>query len=188
MLFKKTEFLFEQVGTIPFTPFHWGLALLIQAIVITLDPLGLFVGSVVTDLEGIYSLIFPDSGVPLHGFMHSLAGAFLLGILVGIGSFFTHKLIQRIDFKFDNPTPFTLPRYSLKMCLLSSFIGTFSHVLLDAFLYEDLQLCYILPVDNPFLNLISWEIVYFLCVVCFIIGAVILAGRYRAYLTDDELV
>ena len=176
------------MGTIPFTPFHWGLALLIQAIAITLDPLGLFVGSVINDLEGIYSLLLPNSGVPLHGFMHSLAGAFFLGILVGIGSFLTHKLIHRIDFKIDNPTPFTLPRYSLKMSLLSAWIGTYSHVLLDAFLYEDLQLCYIIPVDNPLLNLLSWEIVYFLCIVCFILGGVILVGRYRAYLTDDELV
>ena len=176
------------MGPIPFTPFHWGLTLLIQAIAIFLDPIGLFVGSVILDLEGIYSLLFPYSGVPLHGVMHSLIGTLILGIIVGISSFLTHKLIHRIDFKFDNPTLLTLPPYSLKICLLSAFIGTFSHVLLDAFLYEDLQLCYIFPIENPLLNLLSWEIVYFLCIVCFIIGAVILVGRYRAYLTDEDLV
>ncbi len=155
---------------------------------ITLDPIGLFVGSVIIDVEGVYSLLFPNSGVPLHGFMHSFIGAFILGIFVGIGSFLTHKLIHRIDFKFDNPTPFTLPNYSLQMCLLSAWIGTMSHVLLDAFLYEDQQLFYIFPAENPFLNLLTQELVYFLCLVCFIIGAVILVGRYRAYLTDEELV
>jgi membrane-bound metal-dependent hydrolase YbcI (DUF457 family) len=172
----------------PFTPFHWGLSLLIQAIAIFLDPLGLFVGSVINDIEGVYSLLLPNSGVPLHGFFHSFVGALFLGIIVGISSFLIHKIIRQIDFKIDNPTPFILPRYSLKICVLSALIGTFSHVLLDAFLYEDLQLFYIIPIDNPLLNLLPDEIVYFLCVVCFILGGVILVGRYRAYLTDDELV
>ncbi|MHA1977880.1 MAG: hypothetical protein ACW98I_13315 [Candidatus Hodarchaeales archaeon] len=176
------------MGTIPFTPFHWGLSLLIQAIAITLDPLSLFAGSVIIDLEGVYSLILPDSGVLIHGYLHSLVGAFILGLIVGISSFFINKLIHRIDFRIDNPTPFTLPKYSLKICLVSAFIGTYSHILLDAFLYTDLQLNYLLPIENPLLNLLSWEVVYFLCIVCFIIGAVILVGRYRAYLTDDELV
>ncbi len=172
----------------PFTPFHWGLSLLIQSIAIFLDPLGLFAGSVINDIEGVYSLLFPDSGVPLHGFFHSFVGALILGFIVGVSSFLIHKSIRRIDIKFDNPTPFTLPKYSLKICVLSALVGTFSHVLLDAFVYEDLQLFYIIPSENPLLHLLPVEIVYFLCVVCFILGGVILAGRYRAYLTDDELV
>ena len=175
------------MGKFPFTPIHWGLTLLIQAILIFLDPVALFAGSVIPDIEGICYFLFPDSGWQLHGFMHSLIGALVLGITVGIGSFVIHKIIRRIDFKIDNPTPFQLPRYSLPICLLSAFVGTFSHVILDAFLYEDQQLCYLLPIENPFLNLLSWEVVYFLCIVCFIIGAVILVGRYRKYFSDQDL-
>ena len=143
---------------------------------------------VIADIEGIYSLLFTDAETPLHGFFHSFAGALILGIIVGISSFLVHKLIRRIDLNLDNPTPFTLPKYSLKICVLSALVGTFSHVVIDAFLYEDLQLFYIIPSENPLLNVLADELVYFLCIVCFILGGVILVGRYRAYLTDDELV
>jgi hypothetical protein len=171
----------------PFTPFHLGVALLIQAIFIFLDPVGLFVGSVILDLEGLYVLLFPESGLTLHGILHSFSGALIVGILVGCSSFIFHKLIRKIDFRFENPIPFDLPRYSLPICLLSALIGTFSQIFLDAFLYEDLILFDIFPIENPFLNLVSWEIVYFFCILCFIIGAGILIGRYRAYFADEEL-
>ena len=175
------------MGKIPFSPIHWGLAVLIQALLIFLDPVALFVGSVISDLEGICYIFFPNSGCQLHGFLHSFIGAFVLGIIVGISSFIFHKIIRRIDFKIENPTPFELPRYSLPISLLSALAGTFSHVILDSFLYADQELCYIIPITNPFLNLVSWEIVYFFCIVCFIIGSVILVGRYRKYFSDQDL-
>jgi membrane-bound metal-dependent hydrolase YbcI (DUF457 family) len=171
----------------PFTPFHWGLALLIQALLLFLDPIALFIGVVIPDIEGICYLLFPNLGCVTHGVLHSFFGATFLGIIVGFGSYIIHKIIRKIDFKIDNPTPFALPKYSLPICLLSAFIGTFCHVILDAFLYEDQQLCYIFPIENPFLFLLTWEIVYFFCIVCFILGAVILVGRYRAYFSGEEL-
>jgi membrane-bound metal-dependent hydrolase YbcI (DUF457 family) len=66
-------------------------------------------------------------------------------------------------------------------------VGTFSHVLLDAFLYEDLNLFHYFPIENPLLNLLPEEMLYFFCIVCFIIGTVILIGRYRAYFGETEL-
>ena len=171
----------------PFSPFHFGVALLIQAIFIFLDPIGLFAGSVILDIEGVFALLFPESGLTLHGILHSFTGALVVGVLVGFSSFIFHKLIRKVDFKFENPTPFDLPKYSLPICLISALIGTYSHLFLDAFLYDDLILFHIIPVENPFLDLISWEIIYFFCIICFIIGAVILIGRYRAYFADEEL-
>jgi hypothetical protein len=175
------------VGRMPFSPLHWFVALLIQAIFIFLDPVGLFVGSVIQDIEGIYALLFPATGLTEHGFLHSFAGALVIGLIVGGSSFVFHKLIRKIDFNFENPIPFDLPKYSLPICLLSALIGTFSHIFIDAFLYDDLILFYIIPIENPFLGILTWEAIYFLCIICFVIGAVILVGRYRAYFADEEL-
>ena len=125
----------------PFTPFHWGLSLLIQACFMFLDPFALFLGSVVPDIEGITAVfIFPELNLPLHGAFHSFLGAFLLGIPVGVGSWvcFTY-LIPIIVESFHIKLSFSLPTFSLRFSLISSLIGTFSHIILDAFLYEDMN-------------------------------------------------
>ena len=59
----------------PFTLFHLGVSILIQSLFLFLDPLGLFMGTVLADGEGFLSIILPDSGIPLHGHWHSLIGA-----------------------------------------------------------------------------------------------------------------
>ncbi len=168
----------------PFTPFHWGFSLLVQASFLFLDPLALFIGSIIPDIEGITSLfLFPDLGLPLHGPFHSLAGAFILGSLVGFCSWIWYiHFLPRMFKILGIKTSFPLPVYSLKISLLSSFIGTFSHVLLDAPLYSDMNLWYpVTTLENPLLYTIESGVIYLFCSICLIVGFVILIFRINQF-------
>ncbi|MHA2307595.1 MAG: DUF4184 family protein, partial [Candidatus Hodarchaeales archaeon] len=164
----------------PFTPFHWGVSLFIQACFLFLDPFALFIGSIIPDMEGITSLfLFPELDLPLHGPLHSLLGASILGSIVGLCSWFCFKyLFPKIIEICGIEISFSLPIYSLKISLLSSFIGTFSHVLLDAPLYYDMNPWYpITTLENPLLYTIEGGIIYLFCTICFVIGVVVLSIR-----------
>ena len=175
----------------PFTLFHLGVAFLIQSLFIFLDPIGLFLGSVLADGEGFLSVVFPDSGIPLHGRWHSFIGAFVLAFIIACCSFVALKVGRKYLKPYIKPyvpSYLTIPRYSFPICFISALAGTLSHVLLDSLLYEDMQLFHWLPIEgNPFAGFIIWEIVYFFCIICFIIGAGVFFGRYRVLLDANEL-
>jgi membrane-bound metal-dependent hydrolase YbcI (DUF457 family) len=149
-----------------------------------LDPLALFIGSIIPDIEGITALfILPDLNLPLHGTFHSFLGAFLLSILVGVGSWicFTYLLpfiVETLNIKLS----FLLPTFSLRCSLISSFIGTFSHIILDAFLYEDMNPWYpMTSVENPLLYAVDSGVIYLFCILCFITGIFIISIRMLMY-------
>ena len=164
----------------PFTPFHWGISIFIQGILIFLDPLALFIGSIIPDIEGITALfIFPGRGLPLHGPLHSFPGAFFLGLLTGISSWFCFRyFLPQVVAKFQ--LNFSLPEYSLKCSLLSAFLGTFSHIILDAPIYNDMDIWYPLGVGNPLYEIVPSTLVYSSCIFGFIIGSIILIIRLKA--------
>lgn len=165
----------------PFTPFHWGISIFIQAILVFLDPIALFVGSIIPDIEGITAwYILPGMGLPLHGPLHSFTGAFLLGLITGIGSWFCFRyLFPKLIERFQLNLPFSLPEYSLRCSLLSAFIGTFSHITLDAPLYSEIDLIYPLGAGNPLYEIIPSMLIYSSCVFGFIIGSIILLIRLK---------
>lgn len=174
----------------PFTLFHIGVAFLIQSLSLILDPIGLFVGSVLPDIEGFLSIVLPDSGIPLHGRLHSIIGALVLAVIIGCSSFILHKVGRKYlkpYLKPRIPSYLNIPKYTLPVCIISALAGTLSHVFLDALLYEDMELFYWLPINgNPLAGFISWEIVYFFCIICFIVGAGILVGRYRVFMEENS--
>ncbi|MFX0170667.1 MAG: metal-dependent hydrolase [Candidatus Hodarchaeota archaeon] len=170
----------------PFTPFHWGYSILFLALVPFLDPFSLFLGSIAPDIEGITALfILPRSGLPLHGILHSFMGAVILAIITGICSwasfrFIFPRLIKNISIDF------TFPQYTLKLSLLSSSIGTFSHIILDSPLYEEMELFYPLELGNPWYSLVPSNIVYFSCILSFFLGISILFFRYVLLTTQKS--
>lgn len=166
----------------PFTPFHWGFSLIIQAVFLFLDPIALFIGSVIIDIEGVTALfIFP--GLPLHGPLHSFTGAILLGFITGLCSrgfnnYISSKLLDFFEmksFKF---------RYKMRVSLFSALIGTFSHIFLDAPLYYEMEPFYPFIEGNPFYGIVPSSTVYFLCVICFFVGIGILFLHRNSLLTD----
>ena len=165
----------------PFTPFHWGISLFIQALLIFLDPFALFIGSVIPDIEGITALfILPGIGLPLHGPLHSFTGAFALALLTGISSWFCFRyvfpyLVEKLQLNLS----FSLPKYSLRCSILSAGLGTFSHIILDAPLYSEMDLLFPLGIGNPLYDIVPGTLVYSLCVFGFIIGSIILIIRLK---------
>ncbi|MFX0209260.1 MAG: hypothetical protein ACFFDT_24970, partial [Candidatus Hodarchaeota archaeon] len=100
----------------PFTPFHWGISLLIQSLLFFLDPMALFIGSIIPDIEGITAwFILPGRGLPLHGPLHSFTGATFLGLITGISSWLTLKYIfPFIAEQLHLDLPISIPEYSLR--------------------------------------------------------------------------
>ena len=166
---------------LPFTPFHWGISIFIQAILIFLDPLALFIGSIIPDIEGITSwFILPGIGLPLHGPLHSFTGALFLALLTGSSSWFCFRYVfPYLEEKFQLSLPFSLPNYSLVCSILSAGLGTFSHIFLDAPLYSEMDLLYPLGIGNPLYDIVPVTLVYSICVFGFIIGSIILIIRLR---------
>ncbi len=164
---------------LPFTPFHWGISILIQSLLIFLDPLALFIGSIAPDIEGITALfILPGMELPLHGPLHSFTGAIFLGIITGIFSWLCFKYVfpLLVD-QFHLDLPFTIPTYSFRCSLSSALIGTLSHIILDAPLYNEMDLLYPLGIGNPWYNIVPSGVPYLLCILGFFLGAIILIIR-----------
>ncbi|MFX0186089.1 MAG: hypothetical protein ACFE95_23645 [Candidatus Hodarchaeota archaeon] len=171
----------------PFTPFHWGASVLFQALIIILDPVALFVSSIAPDIEGITALfIFPRLGLPLHGILHSFFGATILGLITGISSWasFKHFIPKILEITSTN---LNLPQYSLKISLLSAFIGTYSHIILDSPLYREMELFFPLKLGNPWYNIVPGNFVYFFCVFSFFLGISIFILRIN-FMNSKKLV
>ncbi|MFX0149818.1 MAG: hypothetical protein ACFFAJ_03465 [Candidatus Hodarchaeota archaeon] len=170
----------------PFTPFHWGYSVLFLALIPFLDPFSLFAGSIAPDFEGITALfILPGSGLPLHGILHSFMGTAILAIITGICSWASFRFIIPRLIR-TTPTDFTFPQYTLKVSLLSSSIGTFSHIILDSPLYEEMDLFYPLKFGNPWYNIVPSSVVYFSCILSLFLGISILFLRYVFFTTQKS--
>jgi len=153
----------------PFTPFHLGPALLLGLVLSAIFDLPtLLIASVIPDVEPFYVMYFQVSGYPLHGFFHSYLGSSILALLVVLIVYPLRNLLNGIIAFFRIPKEF-----SLKKILFTSFVGVYSHVFLDSFLYEEMAPFY--PLDgNPFINILSaygsYSVVYGLCSVAFFLG------------------
>ena len=148
----------------PFTPYHFGPGILIGILLFPfIDFTTVMIASVILDLEPLTVILF-DLSMPLHGFFHTYLGATIVALLLSIGIFpFRRYLNQMVSlFGLEQES-------SLRNIIPASFIGTYSHVFLDSFLYFEMNPFY--PVlGNPFLGILSSGIVYNLCLVLGFIG------------------
>ncbi len=148
----------------PFTPFHLGPALVIGIILIYyIDFPTLLVTSVILDIEPFLVLLL-DLNYPLHGFFHSFLGGTIIILLLSFFMFKIRPILNPITdfFKIEQKSSFL-------NILTASIIGIYSHILLDAPLYSDMQPFF--PLNfNPFLNAsgVPEITIYLFCAYCFI--------------------
>ena len=91
---------------------------------------------IIPDIEGITALfIFPYSGLPLHGPLHSFFGALVFGILTGGASYF---VLTKVGISETLNKTLSI-NITLKKSIVSALLGTFSHIMLDAPLYNDMD-------------------------------------------------
>jgi hypothetical protein len=149
-----------------FTPFHMVIGVAAKALAPKLISLQVFaLTQVAMDIEPGVRMAM-DSDV-LHGWSHTLAGA----IPVALASAVAWKILERRRiwrWTFDPITP--------AMLWSTCFVGTWSHVLLDALIHRDMASTReLLPLDQSLF--LSHEAVQIACMVCTGVAALVLAAR-----------
>jgi membrane-bound metal-dependent hydrolase YbcI (DUF457 family) len=147
----------------PFTPFHLGPGLLIGLIFFPYLFLpSILLGSVIVDLEPLAFLLL-DLPV-LHLFFHTFLGATIVALIMSVVVFFLRGVFEKLMVFF------LLPQIGSPLNVaMAALIGAYSHIILDAFLYPEMQPFWPL-LGNPFLGLVSSPTIYLFCVFCFIIA------------------
>jgi len=162
----------------PFTPFHLGPALLFGlALSVAFDLPTLLVSSVIPDVEPFYVMYFQIPGYRVHGFFHSYLGSSILAALVAVIVYLLRTLVNVIIGVFR-----ISQKSSFKKILLTSFVGVYSHVFLDSFLYGEMNPFY--PSQgNPFIDVLSvygsYRVVYGFCTITALLGIALYLYKIR---------
>jgi hypothetical protein len=156
----------------PFTPFHLGPGLLLGVLLYRHLDLGtVLAASMAVDLRTV--LVF--SGVldgPLHGALHTFALAPATGIAAGAALYIARERLRPVYEAFRLDASDSWNQYAL-----AGVAGSWSHVLLDSFLYGDMSL--VVFGRNPFLGALGALEVYGLCAAGFLAGAALFLWRIR---------
>jgi membrane-bound metal-dependent hydrolase YbcI (DUF457 family) len=132
----------------PFTLFHIGPGVTAKTILGTRVSLSMFAGAqIAMDLEPGMGML--RNAATLHGLSHTLAGAFV----VGVACLPFKGLAERV-FKVS---------ISWRVALVGTFIGTYTHILFDALVHEDIQPLWPLSDANPLRGLLGWHETEALC-------------------------
>lgn len=126
----------------PFTPFHFGPAVALKAIIPRYFSLTVFVVSqILIDLEPLYFIIIDNP--PLHRFFHTYLGAGAMFIVVLIIGKPLGQLWLRLWNHSIAPGPhsrlYCHDSITYKASAIAAFIGVFSHVFLDSIMHADVH-------------------------------------------------
>ncbi len=148
----------------PFTPFHWGPALLIGMLLEKrINIPAIMIGSVIIDVW--VTFLFFTGRYPHHGLLHTYLGASIAAVVVIISLLIARKRLKKITDGFL----LQQQNYSLTSIALGAIIGTWSHVFLDSLLYPEMIPFW--PFDgNPMLDLVPGSFVYIFAATCFLPG------------------
>ena len=152
----------------PFTPLHMGPGIVFKLILQGSFSLMVFGWSqIVMDIQPLLVMISGEGH--LHGFSHTYIGAALLALFSAL----TGKYLSEFGLRLMRITRDKRIRIGWRVSLVSAFIGTFSHVLLDSLMHGDLQPFYPFSLANPLLGWLSIDALNRLCIYSAIIGGVL---------------
>lgn len=157
-----------------FTPLHLGPALAALPLRKYLHIPTFILGNVIPDVEGILVLAFRFN-YPLHGYLHTLLIASVFGLVLGLVMFKLEKPTRPFYRMFKLETERSLP---LKSFIAAGVSGAFLHVILDAFLYQEMKPFFPLAVNLLIYAPISMSGVYLLCVGLGVLGLVFYVGLF----------
>jgi len=157
----------------PFTPFHFGPAACIALPAGKRIDLPVFLlANVAIDLEPFLVMLF-FTGAEVHGIFHSFTMGSLIGVLWAIAAYGLRGVFAACMRFFG-----LAYQTSFLKILMSSILGIWFHVILDAPLYTDVHPFYPLKM-NPFFGLVSTPVMYMICVGGFIVaGGMYLFGDF----------
>lgn len=167
----------------PFTPFHFGPAACLKALLPSKFSFVAFCyAQVITDLEVAYYIV--TEHVPAHRFTHTYVGAIFIALVSGVTAIPIHKFISSTLKKSSFNSLFTNP-LTFKISLLSALLGTYSHVFLDSIMHADVAPFWPLYEGNPFLGIIPLSILHLICMVLGIIG-ILWLGQKMKYMSSIQ--
>jgi hypothetical protein len=154
---------------VPFTPFHLGPGALFKAVGGERFSFMIFGGSqVLMDVEPLIHMIRGDA--VLHGPSHTVAGAFVVAIGSAIaGRPISNTLLERSGVT-DHPI-------SWPVAWVSAFVGTYSHIALDALMHSDMNPLWPFAYGNPLLGALSANALQLLCVISGVVGGLLVGHR-----------
>lgn len=153
----------------PSTPFHMGPGLLFKALLQGSFSLMVFGwAQIVMDIQPL--LVMLSGQGHLHGFSHTYLGATLLAVFSALSG----KYLGELGLRLIGRARFV--PIGGWVALLSAFIGTFSHVLLDSVMHADVQPFWPLSLANGLLGSLSLEWLHALCLGSGAFGAVLCLG------------
>lgn len=155
----------------PFTPMHLGAGAAFKAIGGRHFSFMVFGGTqVMMDIEPLVGII-RDSDV-LHGYSHTLAGAALIGALAGM----IGRPISVLALKWLR---IAHPPFTWTASFAGAWLGSFSHIVLDAIMHADMKPWWPIVSGNRLLDWISIDQLHLFCVALGVLGAAGYAWRVR---------
>lgn len=160
----------------PITPFHMGPGMLIKALLQGCFSLIIFGwAQLLMDIQPILVVLTGKGN--LHGFSHTYIGATLIAIFSVITGRWVYQAIMAFikkDFSDYQKKLFDVPKtLALRVCVLSAFIGTYSHVLLDSIMHADVEPYYPISLENDINLILSIENLHKLCIYTGLLGLII---------------
>ena len=149
----------------PFTPLHLGLGASCKAIAHKKFSFMIFAGTqVLMDLEPLFGMILGWN--TLHLYTHHLLGALLIGCIAIVIGKPISEFTLRVIFKESNW------QISWKNAMLSAFIGSFSHLFLDALMHTDMYPFFPLSQTQILATLVPYSFIFYGCLVGLAIGGI----------------
>ncbi len=156
----------------PFTPFHFGPALLTGVLLFPfIDLVAIMVSSVILDIEP-FLVLFLRLQAPLHGLSHTYLVATIVAILTAGVLWLLRTPITDIASMFG-----VTQEPSKQGIFLACLFGTYSHVLMDSFIYAEMNPFFPI-VGNPFLGLVAVAVIYQFCLYSGIVGFLLYFIRF----------
>ncbi|ETR67098.1 MAG: hypothetical protein OMM_05323 [Candidatus Magnetoglobus multicellularis str. Araruama] len=161
----------------PFTPFHFGPGIALKSLLRNWFSLSIFIISqILIDIEPLFYLFHGQ--YPLHRFFHTYLGAtFVVLICIIIGRPVCQKMLRFWNGNLNKQQEKFLyiePFISWKATIISSIIGSYSHVFLDSLIYYDVKPFEPFSTSNILVDTIfSVKGINIFCIICGIFGLII---------------
>lgn len=161
----------------PFTPFHFGPALLAKSLAPKWFSWTAFVASqIVIDLESLYYLSRHE--YPVHRVLHTLVGATVAGLATALLVLGGCRLLRGAMPAFAR-YPHLRSEGAPRAIFVGAIAGGVSHPLLDGLMHADVRPLAPWTAANPWLELVSLDVLHYGCLLCGVLGALLLALRGR---------
>lgn len=151
----------------PFTPFHMGPGIAVKALLQGSFSLMVFGWTqIVMDIQPLVGIIMREQ--TLHGFTHTYVGATLIAAFSAVtGKYLSQWALAHV---FD-----VAPVIEIRwwVAVVSAFIGSYSHVLIDSLMHADMKPLFPFSNGNALLGAVSGEAVHNLCIYSGVVGSVV---------------